>query len=78
MGSFYTNVAKNGNVLLVRGYHDGKRFKERVPYKPYLFLPSKEKTDYKNLQGQFVNKRQAQQRTATIDAATRHLSAPEC
>ena len=27
---------------------------EKVPFKPTLFLPSKNKTDYKTLDGQFV------------------------
>jgi len=51
--SFYISVEKFGNKLLYRGYDDkGKRVKERVSYKPRLFLEAK-KTDtkYKALDG---------------------------
>jgi len=48
---FYTNVIKYGNNLLYRGYDGGERVSERVKYSPTLFVPTKEKTKYRNLYG---------------------------
>jgi len=43
--SFYTNVHRLGNNILFRGIsNDGQRFKDRVEYKPTLYIPTKEKT----------------------------------
>ena len=42
---FYTSVHSFGDNLLVRGYRNGKRFSERVHYRPQLFVPSRAKTD---------------------------------
>lgn len=55
---FYTNVTQVKNQLYVRGYRNGKRFSERVNYKPYLFIPSNNPTEYKTLQGKYVEKLQ--------------------
>ena len=52
--TFYTSVNRKSNFLLVCGYHEGKRFKDRVKYRPYLFLPSKTETTYRALDGQHV------------------------
>jgi len=42
--SFYTNVHRLGNNILFRGIsNDGQRFKDRVEYKPTLYIPTKEK-----------------------------------
>ena len=54
---FYTNVHQHRNHLLVCGYSaSGKRFKERVEYKPYLFIPTKKETKYRSLEGLPVDK----------------------
>ena len=58
MAQFYTNVDRSKNSILVRGYKDGKRFAERVAYKPYLFIDSKTPTKFKTLQGKYVEKKQ--------------------
>lgn len=50
---FYTNVVKLNNELLVRGYEDGKPFKEKVVYSPTLFVNCKEKTKYKDIYGNY-------------------------
>lgn len=50
MSQFYTHVMQRGNFILHRGYRDGKRFSERVPYKPYLFVPNKD-GNYRTLVG---------------------------
>ena len=39
--NFYTSVIPVGDNLLVRGYRNGKRFSDRVHYRPKLFVPSK-------------------------------------
>lgn len=49
---FYTNVTRRGNNILVRGFRDGVPYKEKVPYKPYVFIPSKEGTsEFHSLDG---------------------------
>ena len=54
MTEFYTNVAIRGDNILLRGYRDGKQIKEKIPFRPTLFVPSSEKTNYKTLDGRFV------------------------
>ena len=51
---FYTNVQMVGDNFLVRGYEDGKHFMTREKFYPTLFVPSKRKTKYKTLEGEFV------------------------
>ena len=52
MSSFYTNVSLNRNDILLRGYENGQRVQHRIPYKPYLFVPSKlGDSPYRNLKG---------------------------
>ena len=53
--SFYTNVQTIGNSILFRGVsNDGKRFKDRIDYHPTLYIPTKEETKFKSLQGEPV------------------------
>ena len=51
---FYTNVQMVGNNFLVRGYENGKHFMTREKFYPTLFVPSKRKTKYKTLEGEYV------------------------
>lgn len=54
---FYISVEKFGNRLLYRGYDEkGKRIKQRVDYKPRLFVEAKggKKTNYRALDGTVV------------------------
>ena len=51
---FYTNFARHGNQILVRGYEDGKRFKDKIEYDPTLYIPSRTRTDYRTIDGYFV------------------------
>lgn len=53
---FYTNVSRHKNNILVCGYRNGQRYKQKVRYQPYLFVPSPDKTGYRNLQGAPVAK----------------------
>ena len=53
--SFYTNVSCLGNNILFRGVSkDGKRFKDRVEYHPTLYIPTKEETKFRTLEGKPV------------------------
>ena len=51
---FYTSVEQAGNRLLVRGYNNGERYSVRVPFNPTLFLPSKNYSKWKTLEGNCV------------------------
>ena len=53
---FYTFARLYGDNIIVRGWDDqkGGYFKDKIPYKPTLFLPSKKETQYKTLEGQHV------------------------
>ena len=54
--SFYTNVVCIGNHILFRGVSsDGRRFKDRVEYKPPLYIPAKNNQGkFKTLDGQLM------------------------
>ena len=51
---FYTSVEQAGNRLLVRGYNNGERYSVRVPFNPTLFLPTKNYSKWKTLEGNCV------------------------
>ena len=51
---FYTNVQLVGNRFLVRGYENGKSFMVKEEYSPTLFVKSNKSSDYKTLDGEFV------------------------
>ena len=54
---FYTSFSRIGNNILYRGYENGKQVKKRIPYKPYLFIETKdENSTYKTLTGKSVEK----------------------
>lgn len=51
---FYTNVVQLGNSLGVRGINNGRRFQDRISFKPKLFLPKSRPgaVTYRNLFGE--------------------------
>ena len=51
---FYTNVQMVGDNFLVRGVENGKHFATREKFYPTLFVPSKRKSKYKTLEGEYV------------------------
>jgi len=53
---FYSNVATQGNNILLRGYENGKRVSNKIPYKPYLFIKSDKPSPYKTLKKEPVSK----------------------
>lgn len=52
---FYTNVQLYGKNILLRGVDNGSKIYRRIEYRPTFFLPSKEKTEYKTLEGKYVS-----------------------
>ena len=51
---FYTNVEQAGNRLLVRGYEGGQPFSYRVPFSPTLYVPTKNYSEWRTLEGDCV------------------------
>jgi len=57
MSKFYTHVAQYGNNILFRGYNNGKRIQTKIPYHPYLFVPSRQAdAEYRTLDDQPVDR----------------------
>jgi DNA polymerase elongation subunit (family B) len=56
MSSYYTNLWLHKGKIYVKGIKNGKPHKEICSYSPYLFLPSKEETQFKTLWGSSVEK----------------------
>lgn len=56
MTDFYTNVKVWGNDILYRGVVDGKRVQQKIPYKPVLYIPTKEESSYKTIYGENLKK----------------------
>ena len=49
--SFYTNVVEHKGKLLIRGVNNGQSYLSRINYSPTLYLPTKEESKYKTLDG---------------------------
>ena len=56
MSKFYTNVSVSGNKILYRGYDNGERKQFRIDFSPTVFVPSKEESEWKSLDGMYVDK----------------------
>jgi len=54
MSKYYTSVSVYGNNVLYRGVKEGRRVKMKIQYSPTLFLPVNKKTDWKNLDGEYL------------------------
>ena len=54
---FYTFARLYGDNILLRGWDDkkGGKFMDKVPFKPTLYIPSKNKTEYRTLDGHYVS-----------------------
>jgi DNA polymerase elongation subunit (family B) len=48
---FYTNFYSYGDAIVVRGYDDGKRFNERINYNPTLYVPTKQQSEWRTVDG---------------------------
>ena len=51
---FYTNTHTRGNLVFIRGYDNGRRFLDKVPYSPTFYLASRRESDWKTINGQSV------------------------
>jgi len=49
--SFYTNVVEHRGKLLIRGVNNGQSYLSRINYSPKLYLPTKEQSQFKTLDG---------------------------
>jgi len=54
MSTFYTCVDVVGNNVLFCGYKNGTRIREKIPYKPTFYVPSKKPSEFKTLEGNYV------------------------
>lgn len=56
--NFYTNVSLNRGKILLRGYDNGRKVRQIIPFRPYLFMPSQGKTptNFKSIFGQPVDR----------------------
>ena len=52
--NFYKNVIEHRGKLLVRGIHEGEEYREKINYSPTLYAITQDKSDYKNLHGQYL------------------------
>ena len=52
---FYTNVSLVGDGILYRGFSNGKEVSRVDHYHPTLFVKSESETDYKTLEGDYVD-----------------------
>ena len=46
---FYTNTYTRGNLVFIRGYDNGRRFVDKIPYSPTFYLASKRDSDWKTI-----------------------------
>lgn len=51
MSKFFTAVDRIGQHMFVRGYENGKPFREKYSYSPTLFVPTNKHTGYKDIYG---------------------------
>lgn len=51
---FYTNIANIGDSILFRGVKDGKRIRQKIKYKPKLFVRSNKPSKWTTLKGETV------------------------
>ena len=48
---FYTNTYTRGNLVYIRGYDNGRRFVDKIPYSPTFYLASKRDSKFKTTNG---------------------------
>ena len=53
--NFYKNVIEHKGKLLIRGVLNGKDYKDKIDFEPTFYALTQEETQYKTLQGQFLN-----------------------
>ena len=50
----YKNVSVRGENILQRGVENGKRVKRTVPFQPTLYVTTDKKTEWKSLDGRYM------------------------
>ena len=51
MMKFYTNVSRYGNMLLYRGFDNGRKIQQKIKYAPTLYVSTNRPTSWKALDG---------------------------
>ena len=54
MAKFFTSVIRHMNYICIRGYDGDRRVKKKIKFKPTLYVRGKGESQYKTLDGQFV------------------------
>jgi len=49
--NFYTNIFRKGSFIYYRGYKNGTAFKDKIKYRPTVFVQTNKPTPYKSLYG---------------------------
>jgi len=49
---FYTNVYSRSNYIYFRGFKDGKRFSQKIPFQPSIYVRSGKPSKYKSISGE--------------------------
>ncbi len=75
MLNFYTNVSRYGNMILLRGYENGKRIEKRIKYEPILFTSTNLPTKWKALDGTPVGVANAGKRFESMRSANEYVQA---
>jgi len=52
---FYTDVTRIGNKIHCIGYYNGKKFYNKVAYKPKLYLYTNSPTQYRSIRGRYLD-----------------------
>jgi DNA polymerase elongation subunit (family B) len=55
--NFYTDCQRRNNRILLRGYQNGKRYRQQVEYQPRLFVPTKSESKFRTITGAPVEER---------------------
>lgn len=55
--NFYTHVSSAGKYVYLRGIEDGRKVQRKVDYMPSLFTPTRHKSKYKTIHGEYVEKK---------------------
>ena len=74
---FYTSVEQAGNRLLVRGYENGNRYSVRVPFNPTLYLPTKNYSEWRTLEGDCVEPHKFGSITEAREFVKKYKEVPE-
>ena len=55
MTKFYTHVSRKGNLIYYRGYENGERVSDTIPFKPTLYVNSDKPSKFRSLYGKKVS-----------------------